>query len=109
MWTVSRVEGPAIVDRDERPALDRQSERQRVAFDVGDSSSDLVGMFEENLPTAAVRPGRMDRCPVLRRAQANPAGLLESFHHLFRLVPVLADQDVDMVRHDRTGVTGIAV
>jgi hypothetical protein len=35
--------------------------------------------------------------------------VLERFDHLFRLMPVLAQQDVDMVRHDRAGVASIAL
>src|SRR5207248_2170046 len=107
--TMSLVEGPAVVSRDERPALHGQAERKRVPLDVRDGSSDLVRMIQEDLPSSTGQPGRMIRRTVVGRDEASPARLFQDLNHFLGLVLVLADQNVNVVWHDRASVAGISL
>src|SRR5215510_484955 len=65
-------------------------------------------MIEEDLPPAAGQPRRMVDRTVVSRAEASATRLFQSLDHFLRLVLVFADQDVDVVRHDRASVAGVS-
>jgi len=63
---------------------------------------------EEDLP-AGTTPHGMIRRPRSRAANPQAGGFLEILKHVLGLMLVLADQSMDVIRHDRTGVTRVVV
>src|SRR5438067_4840204 len=108
MGTVSLVQGPAVVSRDEGPALHGQAERTRVPLDVRDGSSDLVRMIQEDLPSSAGQPRWVVDRTVVGRAEASTARFFQGLDHLLCGMLVLANQNVNVVWHDRASVAGIS-
>src|SRR5947209_6860734 len=102
------MQRPAVIELHERPALAPQSAVFGIVLDIADGSAHVGGMVEEHLPTA-LRPDWMIRIAPPQFDNGLARGLLKDFDHLFRFVLVLAQKDVNMIRHDRTGVTGVAL
>src|SRR5215510_4706352 len=100
MKTMTRMQGPTVVGTDEGPLLLWQPQGHRVPLDVADGPADFLRVIQEDFPATAARPGRVIRRPVARAAEPCPAGVFERLHHLFRRMLVLADQYVNVVRHD---------
>lgn len=65
-------------------------------------------MVEEDFPTWAT-PNGMIFGSKAERAKPQAAGILEVGDHLLGKVFVLADQEVNVIRHDGAGVTGISI
>ncbi len=104
-----RVQRPSVVLAHEVPVLARQPDRVGVSLDVSDGTPNLFRMVEEHFPPAADGPHRMRWQSSTRSDQTLPAAFLQGFAHLFGAVLVFAHDQMDVVRHDRAGVTGVAL
>src|SRR5438034_6787933 len=88
---------PPIIRRDERPPLFRPPDLEGILPDVLDLALELRAPVQKGLPPFAARPNRMIRPPLPRIEQCRPCRLLKMLDHLFSLVTMSPDQDVNMV------------
>ena len=77
-----------------------------VLSDVVDGLDDTLLRIQEDFPTGAAPHGVGDGAPVVGD-QVLPAGGLQILKHRLGPVAVLADEHVDVIRHDGTGVAGV--
>ena len=68
----------------------------------------LVGVVEEHLPPGPA-PDGVERVPLVEQEHVLSARPLELLGHLLCPVAMLADDDVDVVRHHTGGVERVAV
>src|SRR6266446_1147950 len=106
--TMPRMQRPPVVPLDERPTLRRQSDLDRILVHVPDRAPHFVRMIEKDLPSVACEPGGMRNRAATRFDQPAPARFDQLVHHLFGRILVLANNRVNMVRHNGASVTGIA-
>src|SRR5205085_9122993 len=97
---------PVVVVLHEEPVLRGKADLDRVPFDVADGPSHIIRVVEEYFPALPRRPGWMVPPRLDQFLSTDPN---EVFDHLLGAVPVLPDQDVNVVRHDCAGVTGGAL
>ncbi len=102
------VQGPTVVFGDECPVLRGHSAIERVLADVANCPANVVGMVQEYLPSR-LGPDWMIRRPETGRAKPQAGGLLKILDHLLSFVPVFADQQMNVIRHDCAGVTGVPI
>ena len=102
------MQGPTIVRSHELPALDRETDHYGIVLDIFDRSTDIFRRIEKDFPARAAPYGVVGGAHG-GAAKPQAAGFLQICDHLFSKVFVLADQDMNVVRHNRTRVTGIAV
>jgi hypothetical protein len=88
----SPVAGPADLDR--------------ILLDIDDGPLDIVARIEKDLPAGAA-PHRMIARPEPGRDDVFPAAGLQLLDHLLGLVAMLANDDVNMIRHGGEGVAGV--
>lgn len=103
---MSRMEGPSGVRRHEIPALNGHAIGNWILLDVGDGATDLVGMVEEDLPSAGA-PGGVIGGSEAVGAKPRAAVMLQMLDHILGAVAVLADDQVDMVEEDGAGIAGV--
>jgi hypothetical protein len=80
----------------------------RILLDVSNRSADIVGVFEEDLPTWTT-PYRMIVGPSFGIAKPQAADGLEILDHILRLLAVLANQEVNVIRHNRASIASVGL
>ena len=103
---MSRVQRPTVVRSYELPMLFGKPPLHRVLLDVRNRSADIVGVFEEDYPTWTT-PYRMIVGPAFSIAKPQAADGLEILNHILRLLPVLANQEVNVIRHNRASIASV--
>src|SRR5580704_6952536 len=99
---------PPIVFADEWPILLRHSRVDWIAANVADDSIKISARIQKNLPPRPA-PDWMRKCPPVRLDQRVAAVLLHFLDHRLRMIPMLADQHMDVFRHDGAGVASVAL
>ncbi len=85
--------------------------RRAVGFNgvilcVRDSAVDVIGVVQENFPTGSAPEGVVRLAKVVIE-KFGSAGFLKVGDHLFGKVLVLANHQMNVVRHDGAGVAGV--
>lgn len=57
-------------------------------------------MIEKNFPAPSSSPGRVIRETVIRFVEPSLAGVFEHFHHMLCPMLVLANKEMNVIRHD---------
>jgi len=88
--------------------LARESEWHRVVPDVFDGPADILGGIEEDFPSGTT-PSRMVGGTCAGGDERFSGRLLKVVDHFFGNVSVFANQDMDVIGHDRARVTRVTI
>src|SRR5438105_332289 len=100
------MQWPPIIRCHKGISLNGLTVRNRIFFDVSNRTPDLVRMIKEDFPTAA-NPGWMVWITETVRAKPQAAVVLKVRDHLFSGMLVFADDQVNVIAHDRARVAGV--
>src|SRR4051794_28256284 len=100
------MQRPTVVRGYEVPILDGPSVRDRVVVDIGNCTTNFIEVIEEDFPPA-FDPHWMVGCAKSVRAKPQAAVVLKVLDHLFCLMLMFSDDEVDMIAQDCTCVAGI--
>lgn len=95
---------PVVVLRNPVPLLRRQRDFHRIAIDIPNCSVHLVPMIEKDFPPAD-SPEWVISGTEANFAKSFARCSLYVLNHLLRQVSMLANQQMNVIRHDRTCVT----
>src|SRR5437868_5039518 len=97
------VQGPPVVFLHKIPLLRREVSFDRIVLHVTNRAANVLRRIEEDFPTGPTPDGMVVGAET-ERAKPQTAGNLKLRNHLLSEVLVLADHEVDVVRHDGAGV-----
>ena len=100
---MSRMQWPTVILHDKRPLLPGQSLFPRIVLNIRNRPSNVVGMIQKDFPPARA-PNTMFGVASARGTHRLGAVALEMTDHLLCSVPMLAHDQMNVVRHDCAGV-----
>jgi len=104
---VPRMQRPIIVRLHEIPRLLRFACLRRIVFHILDATNHIVGMFKKDIPSVTGNPNGVPFRHELLRAEFPYAPMFQFVRHLLGRVLVLANDEMDVIPHDRTGIASV--